>query len=85
MVQAVRCCYNIFLTSRSEVNQATAKASLTQMVNVVFQRMEANSVVVQVKPIVVSDILGLPTSAMVDTTSVASIVQVTQRKHHHCS
>ena len=29
--------------SRMEVNQSTAKASLTQMLNVVFQRMEAGS------------------------------------------
>ena len=41
--QAVRTCYNIFLLSKSEVNQNTAKASLTQMVNVVFQRMEHHS------------------------------------------
>jgi hypothetical protein len=76
LLLAVRCCYNIYLTSRVEVNQATAKASLTQMVNVVFQRMEANNVIVPVCPIVVSDILGVPPSAMVDTASVASTVQV---------
>eukprot|EP00873_Tetraselmis_striata_P021183 jgi/Tetstr1/441447/TSEL_029692.t1 len=75
LLLAVRSCYNIFLTSRVEVNQATAKASLTQMVNVVFQRMEANNVVVPVCPIVVSDILGVPPSVMADTASVASTVQ----------
>jgi len=74
-LQVVRCCYNIYLTSRSEVNQATAKASLTQMVNIVFQRMEANSVVVPMQPIMVSDILGLGPSMSSDTASVASVVQ----------
>ncbi len=43
--------------SRSEVNQTTAKASLTQMLNVVFQRMEAGSEQVHVAPIIVSDVL----------------------------
>ena len=71
-VQAVRTCYNIFLMSRSEVNQTTAKASLTQMLNVVFQRMEAGSQQVHVAPIIVSDVLGLPP---VDTSSVSAFVQ----------
>lgn len=52
-VQVVRACYNVFLTSRSDVNQATAKATLTQMLNVVFQRMEKGSVHVVVTPIMV--------------------------------
>ncbi len=51
--QVVRACYNVFLTSRVDVNQATAKATLTQMLNVVFQRMEAGSVTVVVPPIMV--------------------------------
>lgn len=34
--------------SRSDVNQTTAKAALTQMINVVFQRMEADDVLVEV-------------------------------------
>lgn len=71
-MQAVRTCYNIFLMSRSEVNQTTAKASLTQMLNVVFQRMEAGSEQVHVAPIIVSDVLGLPP---VDTSSVSAFVQ----------
>lgn len=49
LLLAVRTCYNIYLMSRSEVNQTTAKATLTQMLNVVFQRMEADSVLVQVR------------------------------------
>ncbi|KAL0026445.1 hypothetical protein WJX79_010345 [Trebouxia sp. C0005] len=72
LLLAVRTCYNIFLLSRSEVNQTTAKASLTQMLNVVFQRMEAGSEQVHVAPIIVSDVLGLPP---VDTSSVSAFVQ----------
>ncbi|EDQ86494.1 uncharacterized protein MONBRDRAFT_33770 [Monosiga brevicollis MX1] len=40
LLRAVRTCYNIYLTSRSAVNQTTAKATLTQMINVIFRRME---------------------------------------------
>lgn len=37
---AVRTCYNIYLASKSLINQTTAKATLTQMLNVIFTRME---------------------------------------------
>ena len=43
----MRTCYNVFLVSRSDVNQTTAKATLTQMLNCVFQRMELGSERVQ--------------------------------------
>jgi hypothetical protein len=49
LLLAVRTCYNIHLMTRSEVNQTTAKATLTQMLNVVFQRMEAGSVKIVVR------------------------------------
>lgn len=42
--QAVRTVYNIYLTSRSVVNQTTANATLTQMISVIFQRMESVAV-----------------------------------------
>jgi brefeldin A-inhibited guanine nucleotide-exchange protein len=41
LLQAVRACYNINLVSRNAVNRTTAKATLTQMLSIVFQRMEA--------------------------------------------
>ena len=69
LLLSVRTCYNIFLMSRSEVNQTTAKASLTQMLNVVFQRMELGAESVHVPPIAVSDVLGLPTSEASSTTA----------------
>jgi brefeldin A-inhibited guanine nucleotide-exchange protein len=72
LLLVVRACYNIFLTSRSDVNQATAKATLTQMLNVVFQRMEAGSCHVVVPPIVVSDLLGLPPA---DASNMSAFVQ----------
>ncbi|XP_017786365.1 PREDICTED: brefeldin A-inhibited guanine nucleotide-exchange protein 1, partial [Nicrophorus vespilloides] len=37
---AVRTCYNIFLASKNLINQTTARATLTQMLNVIFMRME---------------------------------------------
>ncbi|KAK5639975.1 hypothetical protein RI129_010786 [Pyrocoelia pectoralis] len=37
---AVRTCYNIFLASRNLINQTTARATLTQMLSVIFMRME---------------------------------------------
>lgn len=40
VLQTVRTCYNIYLASKNLVNQTTAKATLTQMLNVIFSRME---------------------------------------------
>ena len=68
LLLAVRTSYNIFLMSRSEVNQVTSKASLTQMLNIIFQRMEHCSQAVVVPPIAVSDVLGLPSSDASGTT-----------------
>ena len=45
------------------VNQATAKASLVQMLVIVFRRMEADSSTVPVQPIVVADVIELPEAA----------------------
>nr|CAB3222754.1 brefeldin A-inhibited guanine nucleotide-exchange protein 1 [Phallusia mammillata] len=43
LLQAVRTCYNIYLASKNPVNQTTARATLTQMLNVIFSRMEAQA------------------------------------------
>ena len=40
LLLAVRTCYNIYLASRNLTYQATAKATLSQMINCVFDRME---------------------------------------------
>ncbi|XP_063814964.1 brefeldin A-inhibited guanine nucleotide-exchange protein 2 isoform X2 [Pseudophryne corroboree] len=44
VLQTVRTCYNIYLASKNLVNQTTAKATLTQMLNVIFIRMETQAV-----------------------------------------
>lgn len=38
----IKTSFNIHLVSKSAINQKTAKATLTQMLNVIFQRMETN-------------------------------------------
>ncbi|XP_046858092.1 brefeldin A-inhibited guanine nucleotide-exchange protein 1-like isoform X3 [Xenia sp. Carnegie-2017] len=43
LLQAVRTVYNIYLASKSLVSQTTAKATLTQMISLVFQRMESQA------------------------------------------
>ena len=44
VLQPVRTCYNIYLASKNLINQNTAKATLTQMLNVIFARMENQAV-----------------------------------------
>jgi brefeldin A-inhibited guanine nucleotide-exchange protein len=53
----VRACYNIFIMSRSETTQQTAKAVLTQIANIVFERLLAGEAV-HVKPVVMPDLSG---------------------------
>jgi len=45
LTKAIQTCFNIFLLSKNVVNQVTAKASLTQIVNLVFQRMEKQALI----------------------------------------
>ncbi|XP_024380354.1 brefeldin A-inhibited guanine nucleotide-exchange protein 3 [Physcomitrium patens] len=74
LLKAVRTCYNIYLGSKSPVNQSTAKASLTQMLVIVFQRMEADSSNVMVQPIVVADLME-PAERSNTDTNVTQFVQ----------
>lgn len=53
----VRTCYDIYLESKNVVNQTTAKASLIQMLVIVFRRMEADSSTVPLTPIVVAELM----------------------------
>lgn len=57
LLRVVRAAYNIHLSSRSEVNQTAAKASLTQMLMAVFHRMEKSSPYAAVPTVVVSELL----------------------------
>ncbi|GAB4845824.1 Brefeldin A-inhibited guanine nucleotide-exchange protein 5 [Ancistrocladus abbreviatus] len=42
LLGVIRVCYNIALNSKSLINQATSKAMLTQMISIVFRRMESD-------------------------------------------
>lgn len=68
----IRACYQVYLTSRSDVNQTTAKAALTQVIGVVFQRMEAGNEQIVPPPIQVADALGLPPA---DASNMSAFVQ----------
>ena len=57
LLQIVKTCYDIYLDSKNVINQTTAKASLIQMLVIVFRRMEADSSTVPVQPIVVAELM----------------------------
>lgn len=57
LLLCVRSAYNIFLTSKSEVTQATAKATLVQIVNAVFHRLEQGTLSVSLPPVTVADVM----------------------------
>ncbi|XP_047972872.1 brefeldin A-inhibited guanine nucleotide-exchange protein 5 [Salvia hispanica] len=44
LLAVIKTCYNIALHSKSPINQATSKAMLTQMLSIIFRRMEADVV-----------------------------------------
>ncbi|XP_014206228.1 brefeldin A-inhibited guanine nucleotide-exchange protein 1 isoform X2 [Copidosoma floridanum] len=46
----IRTVYNVYLASRNLVNQTTARATLTQMINVIFARMETQAEEESAKP-----------------------------------
>jgi brefeldin A-inhibited guanine nucleotide-exchange protein len=74
LLKAVRTCYNIYLASKAVVNQTTAKASLIQMLVIVFRRMEADSSTVPVQAIVVADLMEPSERSAVDS-NVTQFVQ----------
>ncbi|KAK4418757.1 Brefeldin A-inhibited guanine nucleotide-exchange protein 2 [Sesamum alatum] len=66
LLQVVKTCYDIYLSSKNMVNQTTAKASLVQMLVIVFRRMEADSSTVPLQPIVVAELMEPVEKADVD-------------------
>jgi len=64
----VRTCYDIYLGSKNLVNQTTAKASLIQMLVIVFRRMEADSSTVPIQPIVVAELMDPVEKSDVDSS-----------------
>ncbi|XP_047066260.1 brefeldin A-inhibited guanine nucleotide-exchange protein 5-like [Lolium rigidum] len=63
LLGVIRVCYNIALNSKSPVNQATSKAMLTQMISIVFRRMESEQVSV---PAASSAVKDTPSSSTKD-------------------
>ncbi|XP_020553453.1 brefeldin A-inhibited guanine nucleotide-exchange protein 2 isoform X2 [Sesamum indicum] len=74
LLQVVKTCYHIYIISKNVVNQTTAKASLVQMLVIVFRRMEADSSTVPLQPIVVAELMEPLEKADVDG-STAIFVQ----------
>ncbi|XP_014523031.1 brefeldin A-inhibited guanine nucleotide-exchange protein 2 [Vigna radiata var. radiata] len=70
----VRTCYDIYLVSKNVVNQTTAKASLVQMLVIVFRRMEADSSTVPIQPIVVAELME-PAEKSDEDNSMTQFVQ----------
>ena len=75
LLKAVRTCYNIYLGSKVVVNQTTAKASLIQMLVIVFRRMEADSSTVPVQPILVTGLLETSEKGTISDTNITQFVQ----------
>ena len=44
VLQIIKTCFNIYLTSRSKINEATAQGCLAQMLNGIFAKMEQKMV-----------------------------------------
>ncbi|XP_068661146.1 brefeldin A-inhibited guanine nucleotide-exchange protein 5-like isoform X2 [Aristolochia californica] len=61
LLGVIRICYNIALNSKSPINQATSKAMLTQMISIVFRRMESDQNVSNVLPGMQSTVASSPT------------------------
>ncbi|EFJ37131.1 hypothetical protein SELMODRAFT_230001 [Selaginella moellendorffii] len=57
LLRAISTCYNIFLGSKVVANQTSAKATLTQILMVIFRRMEADSASVPLQPVILTDLL----------------------------
>ncbi|GMH00579.1 hypothetical protein Nepgr_002418 [Nepenthes gracilis] len=66
LLHVVRTCYDVYLGSKNVVNQTTAKASLIQMLVIVFRRMEADSSTVPLQPIVVAELMEPEEKSEVD-------------------
>lgn len=75
LLLCVRSAYNVFLTSKSQVIQVTAKATLIQIVNVVFQRLEEGKFDVSLPPIAISDVLQTSEESKSLLTTSASVQQ----------
>lgn len=83
LLRSVRTCYNVYLSSKSEVNQNTAKATLTQMLTTVFHRLETDDPHASAPTVVVADLLrpiGTTESAVDSVTAMSTAVQTFMNK-----
>uniref|UniRef100_A0A673ZUG7 ARF guanine nucleotide exchange factor 1 n=1 Tax=Salmo trutta TaxID=8032 RepID=A0A673ZUG7_SALTR len=74
VLQAVRTCYNIYLASKNLINQTTAKATLTQMLNVIFARMENQAVSALSRSVIIGESVCSATEC-VDDMPVPVVVE----------
>ena len=44
VLQIVKTCFNIYLTTRSKINEATAQGCLSQILQVIFSKLEQQAV-----------------------------------------
>jgi len=77
LLRVVRTCYNIYLASKSEVNQNTAKATLTQMLTTVFHRLETDDPHATAPAVVVADVLR-PVGADAEVDGVTAMSAAVQ-------
>lgn len=77
LLRVVRTCYNIYLASKSEVNQNTAKATLTQMLTTVFHRLETDDPHATAPAVVVADVLR-PVGADAEVNGVTAMSAAVQ-------
>ncbi|XP_057949137.1 brefeldin A-inhibited guanine nucleotide-exchange protein 5 isoform X2 [Malania oleifera] len=62
LLGVIRVCYNIALNSKSPINQATSKAMLTQMISIIFRRMETDL-----------DVSSVPQGLQISTSSGSAL------------
>lgn len=75
LLLVIRGCYNIFIMSRNDLNQQAAKAVLTQIVNVVFQRLVVGEGG-QVRPITPPDLVAVSSARAEARRDAATAQQV---------
>eukprot|EP00123_Amoebidium_parasiticum_P018332 comp24173_c0_seq3/m.44171 comp24173_c0_seq3/g.44171 ORF comp24173_c0_seq3/g.44171 comp24173_c0_seq3/m.44171 type:complete len:1874 (-) comp24173_c0_seq3:308-5929(-) len=99
LLNAVRTCYNIYLASKGPINQTTARATLNQMLNVIYQRMEANPAIAVPDPLkptafnhgtsattvraAMSEVRAALSASSADTLSTTSTPKQTETKNEN--
>ncbi|OVA15766.1 SEC7-like [Macleaya cordata] len=69
LLGVIRVCYNIALNSKSPINQATSKAMLTQMISIIFRRMESDQNINNVSEGIEDSLPSQDSAAHVETSS----------------